>query len=358
MYESRETPIFPPPAVVERAIELGFLSGPWTRHELSSKWSESVANRFIQDAKEYGWIVSPFPNEFYVPPAKDLMVVGWLPQPQRHEFIISRTLAATQLKYWCLSSWLRNRGLETAEPLFVTDLSPVSSVSTIKESVPYRKPSQLEIIERNAEIANALKRVPFLDNLIIVPEIPQVSRFSVPVRTVLTKRPTSKPFRFDWLLEEGGYPEEPQEIMSKRAWQDSIGGEIRYMQSPGIADRSWIVALLIAINLPRITEKMPGILKREIDRERHRILTAQPNAVRALDELESEFLDNVSNWSAFFGQIAPNDSWENTLKKKAFPYLLVPWSVSSELASEAPSKGYETLRNLRRHLAVRPRNSN
>ena len=357
MNESSRIPIFPPPAVAERVIELGFLSGPWTRQELSFKWGESVANRFIQDAKGYGWIVSPYPNEFYVPPANDLMVVGWLPQPQRREFIISRTLAATQLKYWSMSSWLRDRGLETSEPLFVTDLSPVPSVSSFRDRVQYRRPSQHEIMERNAETVRTLKRVPFLESLIIVPEIPQVSRLSVPVRTLLTNKPTSKPFRFDWLMEEGGVQAEQRKAMSLRAWQASIGGEIRYMQSPGIDDIAWVIALLIALDLPRITEALPKIVQNEVSEEMNRSLGTRPRALKSKKEIETEFLDRVSNWGAFFGQAAPNDGWQRTLSAKVFPYMLMPLSVWSELTSGASSKGYEAVRNLRRYLTARPAGS-
>ncbi len=358
MYEYGKIPIFPPPAVVDRVTELGFLSGPWTRQELSLKWGESVANRFIQDAKEYGWLVSPFLNEFYVPPAKDLMVVGWLPQPQRQEFIISRTLAATRLKYWCFSSWLRDRGLETAEPLFLTDLSTVSPVSSFAERGQYRKPSQLEILERNSRIVRTLKRVPFLENIAIVPEIPQFSRLSARSSISLMNKPTSKPYGFDWLPEESACQEQQPKTVNLRARQALIGGEISYVQSPRIEDRSWVIAFLIALNLPRITEAIPKILQREVSGEKDRLMNGRPSSFRSGKEVETVFLDNVSNWGAFFGQAVPNDGWQKTLNMKVFPYMLMPWSVWSELASGAPSRGFEAVRNLRRYLTARPTSSN
>src|SRR2546427_8953545 len=156
MVRNREVPIFPPRAVIDRVLELGFLSGAWRRQELADRWGDSVANKFIQDAKEFGWLVSPFANEFYVPPAQDLMVVCWLPQPQRQEFVISRTLAATRLRYWCLSSWMRELGLEFREPLFVTDLVPaeISNPSDQRKRQP--PPSLAEIKERTAKAAKRL----------------------------------------------------------------------------------------------------------------------------------------------------------------------------------------------------------
>src|SRR5438552_2110533 len=116
-------PEFPPPFVIERTRRLGFGTGPWSRETLVEAWGAPTADKYIADAKAAGWLVSPRRGVYHVPPAQDIMLVAWLPEPARSEFLIARTLAAANVRAWCLSAWCRDQGLALAEPVFVTDLA-------------------------------------------------------------------------------------------------------------------------------------------------------------------------------------------------------------------------------------------
>ncbi len=109
-------PTFPTGFITDKARRLGYGSGPWKREDLVALWGETTADKFVRDAKECGWLVSPQRAVYYVPAAADLMVGPWLNPPLRTEYIIARTLAAGRLKYWCLSSWCRDRIVVPALP--------------------------------------------------------------------------------------------------------------------------------------------------------------------------------------------------------------------------------------------------
>ncbi|SRR6266540_2915059 len=354
MVRNREVPIFPPRAVIERVLELGFLSGAWKRQELTDKWGDSVANSFIQNAKEFGWLVSPFSNEFYVPPAQDLMVVCWLPQPQRQEFVISRTLAATRLRYWCLSAWMRERGLDLPEPVFVTDLAPAPPLGQPIQGRRQPPPSAAEIKERTAKAAKSLRRIPFISNLVLVPELPQTSRSTRPETVLIPRGISRKPFRYGWLLEENSFPERPSQTQEESRPSDVSGREIRFTLSPRIDDSAWTVALLIAIGLPRIREAVPSIVEREVRRELF-IQGKAEQASRETRRIEDDYLRRVQNWAAYFGQAAPNEGWHKVLSEGVFPYLLVPWGIWMELSSQASTRGFQATQNLKQVMNARSR---
>jgi hypothetical protein len=354
MYENEEIPAFPPRSIVGRILELGFLSGPWNRSELEGRWGPSTTNKFIQEAKEFGWLVSPFQNEFFVPSAQDLMVVGWLPRPQRQEFIISRTLAATGMRFWCLSAWMRTYELEFPEPLFVSDLAGAPRLGDRRKKRSTFPPAK-EIRERNLSIVKRLRRIPFLSNLVIVPELPQTGRFGFPAKVVLPRGVSQKPLRWDWLVEDDS-SENIEDMRIQRVTRSS-GREIRFLLSARVDDPAWVIAFLIALGLPRIQEKLPRVLEREIQRQTfYRIQEIESNgAIRV--RIEEDLLKRIRNWGAFLGQPAPNDSWQRVLSEGLFPYLLVPWALWNELASFSASWRLQSVHNLRGLLDAEPRGS-
>jgi hypothetical protein len=249
---------------------------------------------------------------------------------------------------------MRERGLEFPEPLFVTDLVPVKLPRPSEQRPRQPPPSSAEIKERSAKAAKSLKRIPFLSNLVIVPEVPQTSRLAFSARVVIPRGISRKPFRYGWLLEENPFPEESLSLPEGLRQPDFSGREIKFTLSPRIDDPAWIVALLIALNLPRIQEILPKIVEREVNRELLTRGDLEGKSVQTKRAMEADFLRRVSNWAAFFGQPAPNEGWQNVLSQGTFPFFLVPWRIWNEFSSRASTRGLETVRGLAKVRSARP----
>lgn len=320
----------PTSATRQRITELGYGSGPWTRAELSETWGPALANKVIDEAKDFGWLISPYRGEFYVPPARDLMVAAWLPPAQRHEFVISRSLSATGLRYWCFSAWARRRGLLFTAPLFVTDLQPSRGPSR-KMDAPLH-----ELIKLGQQKASRVKKAPYLENTIIVPLLGDLSSTPMRAWVSLAAKPKKKP---------------PKEVGD--SWPGSLvaddmatGGRfgptyIDYSVGRALEDRAWLIAFLNALNLPRIHEAM-------------RTLAAEETGRDAQDPPEetAQVLARATRWSAYFGPPTPNEAWSSILGSGSFPYLLVPKSLWDESLSAATSRMYQDMTDLRRDLGA------
>lgn len=310
-------PAFPAAAIRAKVTELGFGSGPWRREELYARWGTSAANKFIADAKGCGWLVSPYRGVFFVPAARDLMLVSWLPRAQREEFIISRTLAATGLPFWSLSGWARRAGLEFSRPLFVTDLgNPDSSRGA---SRPDENASVARMRGFVKGKGRRIKGLPYLEDLIIVPQLGQRGGDIVIQASLWQGKPT-KNLRNDI----GEWP-----LFSKEPTR------VEYVVSSDIIDGAWIVAFLTALNLPRLSEKLVDIAKAQ--------------AKRSIDRAESpgstieDYLRETRNWSAYFGPPMPNEGWHSVLAAGVFPYLLVPATIWDETLSAATSRTFREI---------------
>lgn len=336
---SEDVPSFPPDSVVAKALDLGFGSGPWDRAELSARWSESSANKFISDAKSFGWLISPFQNEFYVPPARDLSVVGWLPGFERQEFIVSRTLAALGVRYWCLSAWARARGLVFPQPLFVTDLGslPTGIPTPPPEVTP---PPESRLKQAVGRRASSWGRLPYLDSLIIVPEVPQTSRFARPTRTVLTRGFPQKTGVKTWILEED-WKDAPDPEVGVRA--------IQYPLSPDVDDVAWVVALLFSLGLPRIDEVLEETLREALVEEprlKDRLRRRQKKPPAPLGR-------RIEQWAGLLSPPRPNDAWRE-LVAPGPPYLLVPPELAADIATGAWARRFADLRGIREWLDAKP----
>lgn len=340
MANPSRAPSFPPPTLVERALELGFGSGPWTRTELERRWGDSLANKFIQDGKDAGWIVSPFRDTFYVPPAQDLMVVGWLSGLARQEFIISRQLIAAGFRCWCLSSWARTQNLDFNQPLFVTDLAPVPPIGPRKrDEFETEPPPVAELKRRNRDRAATLRRLPFLDDLIMVPELPQTSRLGSPTYTLLPRGIPSKIPSATWLTDESPLEASLPKLQmgAGRAQMAAVDSRrIRYSLTAPVDDPAWIAALLAALNLPRVWETLPRIAKRLQGLEQMR------------ERPTKDFFKRVQGWASIFGPPESNEGWSKVLANERYPYLLVPTKLWSEVSSTAASQRFEELLKLAR----------
>jgi len=319
-------PSFPTPAVRNRVLELGFGSGLWTRADLEAKWGVSTANKFIDEAKAYGWLVSPFRNQFWVPTASDLMVVPWLSPRLRDEFILSRALAASGIKFWSLSAWARSEGLLFAQPLFVTDLS--------RRDEPYagRKPiPDLEKdVRRRAEIVS---KIPFLDRLIIVPELGKLGRMNGTFTTIGKGRPEIvPPFTFmdaEEGTDRGGEPAKDAEVTRPTM--------IRYSLAPTLEDPAWLIAFLIALDLPRTNIVVRKIAQEAIEKDARK---------GKKQRREEDVLVEARRLSGRFGPALPNEDWKTLLRVAEFPFFLVPPDIWQEVASGTAARRFELTGNI------------
>lgn len=312
-------PTFPPPSVVERAMELGFGSGPWERGALDARWGEPTANRFISDAKKAGWLLAPYRNQFFVPSARDLMVVDWLSGILREEFVISRMLAVLGLRSWCFSAWARKQGLVFPEPLFVSDLAP--------------------------EAPGEARSPAFLDNLLIVPEVPPTSAF----------RPLTQAVLPAGISQAVGRPvSATDDMQSTMTPPGALARMIPYELSPEVDDPAWVLALAAALPIPRIAERMEQIVNAQLEEDRKRPTTAAKGPRRKPAEA---FLRRWERWQGRLGAPEPNRAWQERLKGKAFSYLLVPPSVWQELSSAGMAVRFESLGRWRRVLDARTKST-
>lgn len=322
----------PSPAIRSRVVELGYGSGPWTRLDLAEKWGDAMANKVLAEAKEAGWLVSPVRGEYYVPPVGDLMVVSWLPPPLRKEFIISRTLAASGLRFWSLSAWASTEGLLFSEPIFVTDLTRTTPPPSLKDLEPGKSPERL--VERSRERAREVRSVPYLENVIIVPVMGRLSDKWERSRARLPT-PGRLPGRVQdatrWPPASFGPPEA----------EASLPNIIEYQVTRRMEDASWIFAFLTALNIPRARQELRRLAEEEI----------RDSARRGAKKLTpAELMDRAMSWSAYFGPPSLNDNWQAVLESGAFPYLLVPRMIWDESLSLASSRMFEEMTKLRRSL--------
>lgn len=358
-------PTFPPSSVVKRTNELGFGTGPWEKSELAKMWGENVASKFVAEARASGWLVSPFRGQFYVPAAQDLMTVGWLPNFERQEFIISRTLAACGVRSWCLSAWARGCGLEFPQPLFVTDLTPrpENPISSGKGFLPASTTIQASR-EISRQVAQRLSQIPFLDNVIVVPRLPQASPFGVASVTrlgVAPKKPVAEDVLFTLESDILGTPTRPPELRAR---------EISYILSAPISDDAWVVALLATLGLPRMAEIIPDLVRSAVMREQaakskeptdyfeggrlvgyeNRLSSAPPREPGYFES--QDFLRRLENKAGALGQPEPNDRWSQIVCSQQFAYLLVPPALWQEIQATKSSERFTWLDDLRESMRV------
>lgn len=329
-------PSFPSEGVAAKALELGFGSGPWSRAEMAERWSESSANRFISEAKGAGWLISPFRDEFYVLPARDLAVVGWLPSFEREEFVVSRMLAALGVRYWCLSEWARQRGLLFPQPLFVSDLAPLPDPLNFPPPM-LDAPSAVGLSQEALRRVSSWGRLPFLDNLIIVPVVPQTRRSARVARTVLPVGGSGRLGATTWGLEAGTGEDAATSLRV-----------VPYALAPDVDDPAWIAALLFSLGLPRADELLESTL-REAAREDPALRRRASRKGRAPPVLARRF----ERWAATFAAPAKNDAWRSTLSRGA-PFLLVPEGVAAEIGASEKARRFEDLRQMKEWFDAGP----
>lgn len=329
-------PEFPPPFVIDRVRSLGYGTGPWQREQLVGRWGAPTADKFIGDAKAAGWLISPLRGIYYVPAAQDLTVVSWLPEPARSEFLVSRTLSAARIPYWCLSAWARERGLEMGQPAFVTDLG----VRDASSRRPSGKASDRKLLRETARaVAQGLTSVPFLENLVIVPLLPPTSDDAL-VREVLVPEDASNELRrkrertlgepavqlvdlaFSLLLSRPPDPARAAEVLNEMERKQR---GIRYAVGPRVDDAAWAVALLASLGTPRIEE----------------LVTAQMSKTRPPDG------GSVQRWAGLIGPPQPNTAWKEALTEGPFPYLLAPPFLWSEMGADQAARRFRMLDGLR-----------
>lgn len=326
-------PEFPAPFVIERTRTLGFGTGPWTREQLVERWGTPTADKFIGEAKAAGWLVTPYRGTYFVPAAQDLMVVSWLPEPARAEFLVSRTLASADLPFWCLSEWCRRNGLELGAPVFVTDLGAA-------EAAGGEGPRQLR--DRKAardaarKAATTRLTLPFLDNLLIVPLMPgmevrkepAVSLVPEPAETVATRRTrqvaTQGIIALIGLASYALTKEAPvglDETLQERGSMEKTARGIAFSVGPAVSDPSWTVALLAALGTPRIEELVSRLLR----------------------EKKAPDLAKVQRWAGWFGPPQPVAGWKEAIQSGPFPFLLVPPALWSEMGADQAARRFRML---------------
>lgn len=285
------------------------------RSELARRWGAANANKFIQEAKEFGWLVSPFRGIFYVPPMEDLLVVGSLSDPQRREFLLSRTLAAAGYRFWCLSAWASLRGVELPGPAIVTDLSRGKRDVSQQKAEETGVPSVRAITERNRKIADGLSALPVEESLVLVPYVPRIGGPDVRVPVVVPAAP-ARVAEYAWL----GAGETANAVRT-----------VTIVMSPGVADSAWIAALLQAIGIPRLR----GVLPRLLAEDRGQV----KGGAKAM-------LDRVRNRMGLFGPPEPNERWGSVLATGQYPYLLVPPALWKEVIDTSFSMRYQSVSEL------------
>lgn len=330
-------PSFPTAGVAAKALELGFGSGPWSRSELAGRWSDSTANKFINDAKSAGWLISPFRDEFYVLPARDLAVVGWLPAFEREEFVVSRMLATLGIRYWCLSEWARRRGLLFPQPLFVTDLADLPDPDAFPAPM-LSPPGETRLAQAVARRASSWPRLPFLEHLVIVPTVPQTSRWPRAVRAVLPLGFPQKGELTAWALEAS--PSGTDDPTSETR-------AIPYPLAPDVDDPAWTAALVFSLGLPRVDELLDRALQEAVAEE-PRVRKRAARKGRKPPPLSRRF----ERWAGLLGPPAGNASWRERVPGGS-PYLLVPSSLAAGVASAARARRFEDLRQVREWFDAR-----
>lgn len=311
-------PTFPPPFLIDRIQQLGYATGPWRREDLVALWSEPMADKFIRDAKNAGWLVSPERGIYFVPSAMDLMTVNWLPPTIRSEVLVSRTLAAANLRYWCLSGMCREHGLDMGGPLFVTDLS---SLDEQQEDLRSLGPSSASSRKRAA----SRQTVPWLDALIFIPALPQMVRPNVLEKYELPASPEVEGRRermshentranmvATFMVETAPEARNPADFPRIRRDARSIP----YTTGPTTNDQAWVVALLASLGIARADELAVKLAKSapELDRR------------------------DVQRHANMIGPPQPNKDWKKTMTEGPFPFLLVPPVLWGQMGADQASR--------------------
>lgn len=341
------TPSFPTPFVTEKVYQLGYGTGPWPRDRFVELWGAPSADKFVRDAKETGWLVSPERGVYYVPPAVDLMTVSWLGPALRKEYQIARTLGSRELKFWCLSAWCREQGLDLGGPIFVTDLSRGTG-STIREPAPtpvrrdgkqhqvYRPAPLAERRGAARERAKRTGHLPFLDNLLIVPEMPTLHH---PPERKLFLAPVSPEAEDTAQMEQtlmGGVSSlialgaglitkawsGMQLVEDVLQYREKARG-IPYALGPDLHDHDWILALLAALGIARAEELALRLAKKG-----------------PVDQMK------VKRDVALLGPPEPNSDWASTITEGPFPYLLVPPLLWRQMGADQAARRARTLDRL------------
>lgn len=325
-------PEFPPPFVIERTRSLGFGTGPWSREQLVAAWNATTADKYISDAKAAGWLVSPSRAVYYVPAAQDVMLVAWLPEPIRTEFLISRTLAAANIRAWCLSAWCRDQGLALPDPVFVTDLTQVTDP-------PRATIDRRALRTKAADLATRQGSIPFLDNLLIVPAMPVVSA-PVPRAVLVPESPEVMDRRqretqmgqallglgaLIALAVDKDVPEFRTEFERLDQREANARG-VPYAVDGAIEDVSWVTALLATIGTSRIEELVVKTLRPKMKGK----------------------ADAIQKWASLIGPPQPVSAWKVTLQEGPFPYLLVPPSLWAQMGADQAARRYRMLDQLAR----------
>lgn len=316
-------PSLPAPSIRMRIAELGYGSGPWSRVQLGERWGAATANKVIAEAKDAGWLVAPLRDQFFVPAATDLMTVTWLPRAQRREFVISRTLAASRLRFWSLSAWASTEGLLFSEPLFVTDLTLADPAPPAAALEPGRTAPAMA--EQSRKRAEGIRSVPCLENVIIVPVLGRLADGWERSRVKLPG------------------PKKPRAYLGGLAVADpdSPPNVIRYQVTRRMDDTAWLFAFLTALNIPRAREQLRRLAEEEVGAN---------SKARSRTSKGAAIMDRAMRWGACFGPPSPNENWQAVLAGGTFPYLLVPNVIWDESLSLASSRVFDDLTKLRRSL--------
>lgn len=327
-------PTFPPPFVVDRVRQLGFGSGPWTREQIVARMGgiSTTADKFIFDAKQTGWLVSPSRGMYRVPPAQDLMVVGWLPAAHREEFLIARNLAAANLNYWCFSAWCRRQGLDLGAPIFITDLAPPGQARD-NETQDLRA-----WIKRARDRAASRGTLPFPEALLIVPQMPSLGALPTPEFALVPEDPDTesrKRRERDMARSVSGLvsmammalrKEAPDsdEVLQDLETQDVESRGIPFTLGPRLKDANWAVAVLAALGTARTEEFVT------------RYANEHSEIRRTL----------VQQWAQLIGPPQPNDNWKNAILDGPFPFMLVPPPLWKQMGADQASRRFRTLSKL------------
>jgi len=327
---ARIPPSFPPPFLVDRVRELGYGTGPWIREQLVQRWGAPMADKFILEGKAEGWIVSPNRGTYFVPSAQDLMVVGWLPEPDRDEFLTSRYLFARGVRFWCVSAWTRERGLELGGPLFVTDLRARGTKEDASPAGTDRKRLQAELVARSAVVSS----LPFLESVVIVPRLPaqtdrpqaQVALMPEDVKASARRVNQEVIAGVIGMILEAATKQSPAQTELKALLD---GGKraraIPYTLGPDVDDSAWVVAFLASLGIPRVEEFLAQLLRRK-------------------DFTVNK--DTVQRWASLIGPPQPNENWPDVIRQGPFPFLLVPKMLWSAMGADQASRRYRILDRL------------
>lgn len=323
-------PEFPPPFVVERTRALGFGTGPWAREQLVEAWGAPTADKYIAEAKSAGWLVSPSRGVYHVPIARDVMVVSWLTEPARSEFLVARALAAADVRAWCLSAWLRDRGLMLPEPVFVTDLTPLDAKP--------RAPFDRRALKSAAEVAAKRTSPPFLENLLIVPLLPASGPPAFRVELVPEAPEALQRRRMETTLAQLGlgiggllayaideeWPREVSSELAKVRAREADSRGIPYAVDGALADLAWVAALLASLGTARVEEFVERRLRASLNGRR----------------------DEIQRWASLIGPPQPSSSWRETLANGPFPFLLAPPSLWSDMGADQAARRFRMLDRL------------